>query len=71
MIIGNNIQGTARDKINSMRGEKTDELQGNLGSRYRKDDMVKDLLPKVDMDEIDPDNRGVEDDESDWKDFYE
>ena len=71
MIIGNNTQGTARDKINNLRGEKTDELQGNLGSRYRKDEMIKDLLPKVDMDEIDPDNRGVEEDESDWKDFYE
>jgi hypothetical protein len=23
------------------------------------------------MDEIDPDNRGVDEDESDWKDFYE
>ena len=72
MIIGNNIQGTARDKINTMRGEKTDETQGNLGSLYRKDDLVKDLLPKVDMDEIDPDDRGSEyEDEKDWKDFYE
>ena len=44
MIIGNNIQGTARDKINTMRGEKTDETQGNLGSLYRKDELVKDLF---------------------------
>jgi hypothetical protein len=68
MIIGNNVQGTARDKINNMRGEKVDEMQGNLGSLYRKDDMVKDLLPKVDMEEIDPDNRGT--DYEDEKDDY-
>ncbi len=71
MIIGNNIQGTAREKINTMRGETSDETQGNLGSLYRKDDLVKDLLPKVDMEDIDPDDRDVEDDESNWKDFYE
>ena len=70
MIIGNNTQGTARDKINNLRGETSDTLQGNLGSLYRKDEIENDL-PKVDMDEIDPDNRGVEEDESDWKDFYE
>ena len=70
MIIGNNVQGTQRDNINRLRGEKTDELQGNLGSLYKKDEIVKDL-PKVDMDEIDPDDRGVDyEDEKDWKDFY-
>lgn len=70
MIIGNNTQGTARDKINSLRGERTDEQLGNLGSLYRKDE-YKEELPKVDMDDIDPDNRGEDyEDEKDWKEFY-
>ena len=44
MIIGNNTQGTARDKINSLRGERTDEQLGNLGSLYRKDEYKKNYL---------------------------
>ena len=71
MIIGNNQQGTVRENINRIKGEK-EENNGPLGNRYRKDDMIDNLLPKTNiMEELDPDDRGAEyEDEKDWKDFY-
>ena len=71
MIIGNSVQGTPRDNINKLRGEKTDETQGNLGSHYRKDEITKQTASNL-LAELDPDDRGVDyEDEKDWKDFYQ
>ena len=72
MIIGNSTQGTTRDKISNLRGEKVDETQGNLGSHYRNDDLVNNIIQDTKlMEEIDPDDRGADyEDEKDWKDFY-
>ena len=78
MIIGNNFQGTQRDNINRLKGEK-EENTGLLGERYRNDDLVNNLLNNNNndndnndlMEAIDPDDRGADyEDEKDWKDFY-
>ena len=68
MIIGSTSQGTVRDNINRLKGEKVDTNE-ILGSKYRNEE-YKAQVEKVDMNKIDPDDRDVDDSEKEWKDFY-
>ena len=73
MIIGNNQQGTVRDNINRMKGEKVDNSQGHLGDLFRNDEFVQ-KLPKDENPLINApvrDDKELDyEDEKDWKDFY-
>ena len=68
MIIGSGQRGTVRDNINRLKGSENNDNEV-LGKLFRKEEYVQEL-PKVDMDEIDPDTRDVDDSEKEWKDFY-
>jgi len=70
MIIGNNQKGTVRDTINNLKGEKSDNNYKPLGDLFKRDETNKPIKGAVDMTEIDPDNRDVDDSKDNWKDFY-
>ena len=69
MIIGSNQKGTVRENINNLKGEKDNNDYSPLGNHFKKDDPISNLKSQIDNLNIDPDDRGL-DDESNWKDFY-
>ena len=72
MIIGNNQKGTVRDTINNLRGDKEDSnANQTLGNYFRKDEYIPEIKDAVNMEDIDPDDRGTDfEDNNDWKEFY-
>ncbi len=70
MIIGKSQKGTVRENINNLKGEKQEDYNP-IGQRFKKDDPFQSIKGQVNMNDIDPDDRGADiEDESTWKDFY-